>query len=258
MADKRAFATFDVGYFDNPKLEAMLVAMPRALLMHMRSILYASQHLTDGEVPPALMQMRVGGSTEDTEALIEAGVWHRPGHDCPECPQPSDKRVYVHNYLEHNRSKADAKRLSERAAKAADTRWGNATSTASSNATSTKKRATSNAKSGNKQCTDRQTDIKSSRAKPKTPFPAEWTPTESHAAKAAQLSLNLQWEAEKFEEHHRSKDNRYADWGLAFHTWLKHAAEYQQRNGTAPRPQSTFDPWASDWSEDDIRRRKNQ
>ena len=66
------------------------------------------------------------------------------------------------------------------------------------------------------------------RAKPKVPFPDDWEPVESHRAKARQLSLDIDMEAQKFKTFHESKDNRYADWGKAFHTWLTRAAEYQQ------------------------------
>ena len=60
------------------------------------------------------------------------------------------------------------------------------------------------------------------------PFPDDWKPVESHRAKARQLSLDIDMEAQKFKTFHESKDNRYADWSKAFHTWLTRAAEYQQ------------------------------
>ena len=136
MADKRAYAKFDVGYMDNPKLVALLDALPHAVLMHCKSVLYASQHLTDGHVPPGVVRRHVGGSGADVEALVERGLWHRKGHDCDECPQPSDLEVYVHDYLQHNRSKDEYNRLARRGRKAAETRWKGASSNAGSNATS--------------------------------------------------------------------------------------------------------------------------
>lgn len=69
----------------------------------------------------------------------------------------------------------------------------------------------------------------SSRAKPKVPLPDDWQPTDSHRAKARELSVDLSNESMKFINHHQSKDNRYADWGKAFHNWLIKAAEYEAR-----------------------------
>lgn len=141
MADKRAFAKFDVGYLDNPKMMDVLDASSIALCMHVASVLYCAQHLTDGVVSPRTMQRKAGGSAEDTQVLVEAGLWHQPGHDCSACPQPPENRVFVHDFLEHNRSAESAKRVSERGRKAADARWqGDATSNASGNATSNAER----------------------------------------------------------------------------------------------------------------------
>ena len=120
--DRRAFAAFDVGYLDNPKMLDILDESLAAALMHAASILYASAHLTDGEVPPRVMQRKVGGTPEDVQLLIRSGLWHEQGHDCPSCPPVPQGRVYVHDYLQHNRSKAQAERASEAGRKGAAAR----------------------------------------------------------------------------------------------------------------------------------------
>lgn len=123
MGDKRAFALVDVGYMDNPKIMDVFDASRNAFCMHLASILYCAQHLTDGEVSPKTIQRKVGGVDSDVALLVEAGLWHQPGHECPDCPTVSRGKVYVHDYLQHNRRSDVVKGKSIAAAKAAKVRW---------------------------------------------------------------------------------------------------------------------------------------
>ena len=123
MADKRAFAKFDVGYLDNPKMLDVLDASCNAILMHVASVLYCAQHLTDGFVAAKAMQRKAGGTDADTEILLSAGLWHAPGHDCDGCPEPPAGKVYVHDFLEHNREAAQVKKVSKKRSDAAKVRW---------------------------------------------------------------------------------------------------------------------------------------
>lgn len=123
MADKRAFAQFDVGYLDNPKIMDVFDASPIAVCMHVASVLYCAQHLTDGVVASGAMQRKAGGSPVETKLLIDAGLWHLPGHGCIFCPQPPDGKVYVHDYTEHNRTSDGVKRAADKGRDAAKARW---------------------------------------------------------------------------------------------------------------------------------------
>jgi hypothetical protein len=123
MADKRAFAKFDVGYLDNPKMLDVLDASSNAILMHFASVLYCAQHLTDGVVASKAMQRKAGGSDADVQILLTSGLWHEPGHDCDGCPEPPAGKVYVHDFLEHNRDAANAKRVSEKRSEVATAMW---------------------------------------------------------------------------------------------------------------------------------------
>jgi hypothetical protein len=127
LADKRAFAKFDVGYLDNPKMADVLDSSLHAICMHFASVLHCSQHLTDGLVAPKAMQRKVGASDADTRILIDAGLWHGPEHQCEACweacPDIPENRVYVHDFLEHNRDAAEAKRVSKKRSDAAKARW---------------------------------------------------------------------------------------------------------------------------------------
>jgi hypothetical protein len=122
--DKRAFAVFDVGYLDNPKIAHIFDASPIAVCMHFASVLYCAQHLTDGEVAAQAMQRKVGGTKEDTQLLLDEGLWHRPGHGCEQCPEVSKGKVYVHDYTKHNRTSDGVKRASAVGRKGAEARWG--------------------------------------------------------------------------------------------------------------------------------------
>ena len=123
IKDARGWSAVDHGYLDNPKMMDVLDASSIAVLMHLASVLYCAQHLTDGHVSPGAARRKVGGSRDDDALLIASGLWHAPGHDCPQCPQPEPGKVYVHNFLEHNRPADKAKRASERASEAAKARW---------------------------------------------------------------------------------------------------------------------------------------
>lgn len=122
MADKRAFAKFDVGYLDNPKMLDVLDASSSAILMHFASVLYCAQHLTDGVVAAKAMQRKAGGTDADIQILLDAGLWHAPGHDCDGCPEPPEGKVYVHDFLEHNREAAHVKKVSQKRSEIATAR----------------------------------------------------------------------------------------------------------------------------------------
>jgi hypothetical protein len=123
VADKRAFAQFDVGYLDNPKIMDVFDAAPIAVCMHIASVLYCAQHLTDGIVASGAMQRKAGGTAAETKLLIDADLWHLPGHDCKFCPQPPEGKVYVHDYTEHNRTSEGVKRASQAGKRGAEALW---------------------------------------------------------------------------------------------------------------------------------------
>lgn len=122
-SDKRLWAKVDLGYLTNPKMSEVLDESTTAPLMHIASILHCAQHLTDGEASPRAMMRMVGGNAQDIELLVKNGLWHEPGHECAECPQPEEGRIYVHNYLNHNVSSDKVSEKSEKARQAANERW---------------------------------------------------------------------------------------------------------------------------------------
>lgn len=113
MADKRAYFKLDVGYLTNPKVAALALDHPRVVLLHMASIAYAAQHLTDGAFPVRLLLMLNGASDEDAQLLYDSGLWIDLGNGNAE----------VHDYLEHQRSAAEVKNAEDKAKRAANARW---------------------------------------------------------------------------------------------------------------------------------------
>lgn len=95
-----------------------------------------------------------------------------------------------------------------------------------------------------------------SRRKPEVSLPVHFTPTPSHEAKAKELGVNLQWEFDKFVNHHQARDSRFRNWDQALHGWLKRAAEFNSGRPGPPQPQSSFDPWSGDWNEEDFRKQE--
>ena len=113
MADKRAYFKLDVGYLTNPKVAELTIDKPRVVLLHIASIAYAAQHLTDGVFPVRLLLRINGASDADAKLLYGAGLWIDLGNGNAE----------IHDFLEHQRSAADVKNAEDKAKRAANARW---------------------------------------------------------------------------------------------------------------------------------------
>lgn len=123
--DKREYVRIAVDLPSNPKLAAL--DDPAAGWAHVTAICYSGQHFTDG-VFPVLTVIRIAGVPASiVDKLANAGLWHLPSHSCGVCRQPHAGHAVIHDYLEHQRSAADARRLREvrrRAGQAgASARW---------------------------------------------------------------------------------------------------------------------------------------
>lgn len=101
---------------DHPR---WLPVSPAGVGLWVLSLGYCSRNLTDGLFPSLLLR-RFGVSAEDAAVgeLLAAGRWHAPGHDCEDCPEVPDGELYVHAYLEHQRSREQVEELSAKRAEA--------------------------------------------------------------------------------------------------------------------------------------------
>ena len=93
----------DVDYFTNPKC-VQVGADGRSL--HLASICWVGQHLTDGHIPGAVVPTlcRLAGVRRQTAAkLVTAGLW-----------LPTEGDFYVKDYLELNESRAKTEQTREK------------------------------------------------------------------------------------------------------------------------------------------------
>lgn len=119
--DRREYVRLTVNLPSNPKLVA--IDDPAAGWLYVCGVCYSGEHLTDGIVNPAVVARIAGVGREWVAGLVEAGLWHEPGHDCDRCAQPPAGHVVVHDYLEHQRSRAEADAAKRSAVAAAEKRW---------------------------------------------------------------------------------------------------------------------------------------
>lgn len=90
----------DDGFADHPKVRAM---SDKALRAHVNALCYAARFLTDGHVPRETL--RVISSPRVTAELVDLGAWDRNG----------DGGIVIHDYLDHQPSRADVEREREAA-----------------------------------------------------------------------------------------------------------------------------------------------
>jgi hypothetical protein len=80
---------------------------------------------------------------------------------------------------------------------------------------------------------------KAARLPSQVPLPSDWEPNMSHREKAGAKGLDLGYEAEQFRNNAGSKGLRYANWDLAFHTWIGKSAKWRDERGGPRAPANT-------------------
>lgn len=108
---RKLWAKIELAILDNPKLEGL---EPAGKWLYLASILLANADLTDGVVKPAVVCAEADIDLEFVEVLVHRGLWHRPGHDCPDCEQPPARSVVVHHYLQHQTPAAEVEARTEK------------------------------------------------------------------------------------------------------------------------------------------------
>lgn len=123
--DLREFVRISVDIYDNPKIVAL--DDPAAAWAYVVAVAYAGKNTTDGIVPLKVVARLAGVSMQKTRKLVAVGLLHEPGHTCEKCPEIPKLQACVHDYLQHQRSKADAdeqrRSAAERGRKGAAKRW---------------------------------------------------------------------------------------------------------------------------------------
>jgi hypothetical protein len=122
--DPRLFVTVSLDLPSNPKLAD---ASPAAKWLNVCGYIVARREKSDGIVRPPVVVAEADVPSSAVRQLVERGVWHHPGHECDRCAQPPKGFVTIHDYLEHQQSKADIeeshRKKSEAGRKGADSRW---------------------------------------------------------------------------------------------------------------------------------------
>lgn len=123
--DSREFVRISTSLPDDPKLAE--IDSPQAGLagwLYVTAICWADSQKTDGLITPRTVERKAGVSARWSRELVRVGLWHAPGHSCPVCPQPGLGKLVIHDYLDHQRSKAEAAAAKESGRLAAEARWG--------------------------------------------------------------------------------------------------------------------------------------
>lgn len=119
--DRREFVRVSVDLPMHPKLAEL--DDPAAGWLYVTALCYCGANLTDGEFTLTVVTRMAGVDREVGKRLVSADLWHEPGHECPKCVQPRDGHLIVHDYLRHNRSRAQADQVRSAGRTAAEARW---------------------------------------------------------------------------------------------------------------------------------------
>ena len=242
---RRGYAQHSNGLWLNNKANELMDTDPRAFCMWIMSLSYASDNMTDGLLNVRALR-RLGCDDRTRDTLIACGMWEDSGDGC----------VHIHDYLEHNMSRAFMEE--SRAKAAAKKRRQRGTSPHLSPGTSHgtspgtdagTERGTFNQNQNQKDisneisppvCPPHEGDTQnalfddpSEPSKPKrkrrakTTLPDDWKPTAKHQARALEMGADLPVEATKFTNWAVSNAKTYADWDRAFDNWLLNSKKYE-------------------------------
>lgn len=225
--------------WSHPKFAALSDA---AQALWLRAGAWSAQHLTDGRIPLNIGPM-IRLQQDAAQELVDAGLWRHDGdawefHDWCDY-QPTREKVTSKRETDADRQRRHRERQKEEEQSRRDSRE---TSRPSHSAPSRPVPTPESAA---------QTPSGKPRKKSATTIPDDWAPTDSHLQKAQERGVDLQREAEQFRLHAEANDRRCVNWNSAFAMWLNKAYPNTSRQQQAA---SSFDPWASDWSEDDFRK----
>jgi uncharacterized protein YdaU (DUF1376 family) len=84
--------------------------------------------------------------------------------------------------------------------------------------------------------TEPKGSVKKTRRKPEVDLPEGWVPSDRNIQDAIDKGLSereIQDEADRFRNHHYSKQSRFRDWDAAWRTWCSNALRYRKGGGVA-------------------------
>lgn len=201
------------------------------------SVVWAKRYKTDGDAPPGRIARQWGAPRECLDELVEAGLWHVEGHGCVDCPQPARGMVHVHHWLDWQESSKDSEVLSERARKAAATRWTRGNSEG---------HATSSAVSNARLKTEEEEQLSTSHA---TSIQEEPPPPQSRSSRTAELDAEFDswWESYPRKDAKGGARKAYRAARKKASAEVLLAAVRGQREALVARKAQGFCPYAATW-----------
>lgn len=209
----------DDNFYDHPKVDELPVS---AVGVWTLAGAYSARHLTDGFIPASRVS-KLGGSEDDTSALVSAGLWDE-----------AEGGFQFHNWDEYQPTKSDveSRRDYERDRKARQRRNKAGQFTESEECpTGTPDGTTSGTTGGSHTVPTRPDPTRtqeSARKRPAHRLPADWSPSDAHRKACQDKNLDLVYEATRFRNHAEANDRRQVNWNSAFSNWLLNARPRQR------------------------------
>lgn len=230
---------------------------PAFFATYIYGLLLSAQSMTDGLIQPNQVTRLAntghravicdGESMTVVEALCRQGLWHIAGHDCPRCPQPKRGLAIIHDYLQHQQSKADRSAYREaksRAGKAgAEKRWGKtAENTAPQAAAMAGAMPPASAAAMADALARTPPPIPARPAtRRRTRLPEQWTVNDAMrrwaAAEAPGVDIDL--ETKHFLSHYRGEGTPRDDWAEVWKAWMLRALKTRAAGTTRRTYQET-------------------
>lgn len=236
--DTRTYITVHDGLPDHPKIEGLSDSAFRLLI---ETWCWCSRHLTDGEVKAASWAKR--GTAKTRKELVDAG--------CAVVTSTGD--VFMHDYLQHQRSAEEVRELSAKRAEAG--RRGGSKRPTKPEA----KRKQVLEQTGSKTQAESDTELLLSEATVGSDKPTpsrrkrvtddfETTPGMRAWAAENVPGVDVDSETAQFLDYHQARGSVMADWTRAWHTWMRNARKFTQRNGNGAASSVRLDPSQQDYS----------
>lgn len=227
----------DDNFYDHPKVDDLPLS---AVGLWTLAGTYCAKQLTDGQITASRIR-KFGATNDDVTALLTAGLWEQceDGYAFRNWDEYQPTRESVEGEREKNRKRAQKWREKKR-----DPDLTSDDITERNAVTQPHEHVTNAARTGAPTRPDptrpEEEPSSATRKKPARKLPEDWTPTDTHQAKATEKGLNLNHEAENFRLHAETHDRKAANWNSAFTMWLNKATP---RQPTIPMGRPTQGSW---------------
>jgi hypothetical protein len=224
-----SWARLDDGILDNAKI---IAAGPLGFALHVAAITWCARNLTDGRIPKSRAHMLFPGDWQDTALhLCVCKLWNENGDS-----------YQVHDFLEYNFSRATVEKrragtrlrmqkyrdarvtLSHAASDAHVTRLPGPVFSSPDVLPGISEKPVARVEGG-----PGETKRAAARRSPRVTWPDDFSLTDERRQVALVCGLDAAWEWNKFRDHARAHDARYANWDAAWRNWCRQAPDFAGR-----------------------------